>query len=62
MTPLYNEELLEPPHSQICNHQEVCTKCGRVKCIYNMKHTRLYGYVCMCGEQDWKPINTKEQE
>ncbi len=37
----------------VCDHDLFCDDCGRVKCVYNMKHTRLYGYQCYCGSHSW---------
>lgn len=32
----------------------VCVRCGRQKTLANIKHTRLYGIMCVCGSQEWK--------
>lgn len=32
----------------------LCVRCGRPKTIQNMKHSRLYGRMCMCGSQEWR--------
>lgn len=40
----------------ICRHDEICTRCGSEKCIKRMMHTRLYGYKCRCGNQEWKKV------
>ncbi len=34
---------------------QVCTRCGYEKIMMYMKHTRLNGYTCVCGNQEWKP-------
>ena len=31
-----------------------CTCCGREKLLANLVHTRLFGYQCVCGNQDRK--------
>lgn len=33
---------------------ETCVRCGRPRTWENMKHTRLYGLMCLCGSQEWK--------
>lgn len=30
-----------------------CTRCGREKTLRNLKHTRLHGYLCVCGNDEW---------
>lgn len=32
----------------------VCSRCGRQKTLANIRHTRLYGIMCVCGSQEWK--------
>ena len=41
------------PLSNFEVHDEVCARCGRERTFANMKHTRLYGYMCVCGAQEW---------
>ena len=54
--------LVEKPYymkrdcSPMCDHQMECARCGSPKCIKSMHHSRLYGYVCNCGSQEWKPV------
>jgi hypothetical protein len=36
------------------NPCKFCTRCGRKKLLANLIHTRLYGYTCICGNQEWK--------
>lgn len=31
-----------------------CARCGRPKILQNMIHTRLYGYLCVCGSDEWE--------
>lgn len=38
----------------ICNHDEVCSRCGRARCVSTMRHTRLNGYECFCGGREWE--------
>lgn len=33
---------------------EICVRCGRSHTSENLKHTRLYGIMCLCGSQEWK--------
>lgn len=40
------------PHGQ----DEVCTRCGGL--FRYAKHTRLHGYMCSCGNQEWKEPDT----
>lgn len=42
--------------SPMCDHQMECARCGSPKCIKSMHHSRLYGYTCNCGSQEWKPV------
>jgi len=35
------------------NGKNVCLRCGREKKLENLKHTRLYGYLCVCGSDEW---------
>ena len=46
----------KPDCSPMCNHQEVCSRCGRPHCIKSMSHSRLYGYACVCGSSEWEPV------
>jgi hypothetical protein len=47
---------LKPDCSPVCNHQEVCVRCNRPHCVKSMVHSRLYGYVCVCGSQEYRPV------
>lgn len=47
---------LKPNCSPMCDHSQVCERCGRPKCIKSMMHSRLHGYSCYCGSQTWRPI------
>lgn len=40
----------------MCNHKEECVRCHNPHCIKYMYHSRLHGYTCICGSQEWKPI------
>jgi len=40
--------------SLVCRHDETCTRCGRVRCIKDMYHTRTHGYLCVCGSSEWE--------
>ena len=42
--------------SPMCNHQEECVRCHSPHCIKHMHHSRLYGYICNCGSQEWKSV------
>lgn len=42
--------------SPMCNHQEECVRCHNPHCIKYMYHSRLHGYTCICGSQEWKPV------
>ena len=42
--------------SPMCNHQEECVRCHNPHCIKYMYHSRLHGYTCTCGSQEWKPV------
>lgn len=42
--------------SPMCNHQEECVRCHSPHCIKSMHHTRLHGYICNCGSQEWKSV------
>lgn len=54
--------LVEEPYyekrdcSPMCNHQEECVRCHSPHCIKYMYHSRLHGYTCSCGSQEWKPV------
>jgi hypothetical protein len=52
--PLYTMDEADAHPINLCDHEKLCTKCGREKCIQNMQHSRLYGYACVCGNQEWK--------
>lgn len=39
----------------------VCSRCGRQKALANIKHTRLYGIMCVCGSQEWKAAEQSVQ-
>lgn len=47
---------MKPNCSPMCEHDKECVRCHRPKCIKSMMHSRLYGYSCMCGSQEWKPV------
>lgn len=36
------------------NTDQVCTRCGAPRIMLYLVHTRLYGYQCICGNQEWK--------
>lgn len=42
--------------SPMCNHHEECVRCHRPHCIKYMHHSRLHGYTCNCGSQEWKLV------
>jgi hypothetical protein len=50
-----NADLANRPFADLFwNRDEVCVRCGRQHTIANAVHTRLYGYMCVCGSQEWK--------
>lgn len=38
---------------------KICTRCGAP--FWRAKHTRLHGYMCQCGNQEWKSREDEEQ-
>lgn len=34
--------------------KELCVRCGLPHTLSNVIHTRLHGYECICGSQEWK--------
>ena len=46
----------KPDCSPVCNHREVCSRCGRPHCIKSMQHSRLHGYICYCGSSEYEPV------
>lgn len=40
---------------------ELCVRCGRPHTLDSAKHTRLYGYMCVCGSQEWARPNDRHQ-
>lgn len=51
-----DEMYLKPNCGPVCDHSEVCFKCGRPHCIKSMMHSRLNGYTCICGSFDYKKV------
>ena len=50
-----NADLANRPFADLFwNRNEVCVRCGRQHTIANAVHTRLHGYMCVCGSQEWK--------
>ena len=50
-----NADLANRPFADLFwNRDEVCVRCGRQHTIENAVHTRLHGYTCVCGSQEWK--------
>lgn len=39
---------------------EECTRCGLPNTSQYKVHSRLYGYLCLCGNQEWKPVKRTE--
>lgn len=42
------------------NSNQVCTRCGRERTLRNLQHTRLHGYLCVCGNDAWKERKPRE--
>lgn len=42
--------------SPVCEHNKECVRCHRPKCIRQMMHSRQFGYVCLCGSQEYEPV------
>lgn len=47
-----------PNCTPFCDHMQVCKKCSRARCVRNMRHSRLNGYECVCGSQEWRSLGT----
>ena len=53
-----NAELANRPFADLFwDREEICVRCGRQHTIANAVHTRLHGYMCVCGSQEWKRAN-----
>jgi len=57
-----NADLANRPFADLFwNRDEVCVRCGRQHTIANAVHTRLHGYMCVCGSQEWKAAEQSVQ-
>lgn len=57
-----NADLANRPFADLFwNRDEVCVRCGRHHTIANAVHTRLHGYMCVCGSQEWKAAEQSVQ-
>lgn len=51
----------KPACSPICDHSQVCVKCGRPKCRDYVIQHRSRGLMCFCGGGEWRvPVERED--
>lgn len=57
-----DEDLPMAEHDYLCHHEQVCIRCGRKRCTFNLTHSIIRGWVCVCGSKHWEAQDEQRDE